>query len=80
MKERLEEFYEKGIDACKNEKERRNFQRNQKLIDFEFIPETISKVIIESYINLTHVKDKMKIYQYFLSNRMKNLLESINEF
>jgi len=32
MKTRLPEFYEKGIDACKDDNERRNYRRNEMLV------------------------------------------------
>lgn len=79
-KNRLEEFFKYGIDACKNDEERRNFQRNQMLIDFNFIPKEIEQAIVEAYINQTPVKNKMKIYQYLVKNKMKLLIENSHEF
>ena len=33
---RLEEFLEKGVDACRTDQEKRNWQRNLNLIDFSY--------------------------------------------
>jgi hypothetical protein len=79
-KDRLPEFFAKGIDACKDDTERRNYQRNQMMIDFDFIPETIYNNIIAEYTSQKPVGNKMKIMNYFIKNKMKLLIEHAGSF
>jgi hypothetical protein len=77
---RLPEFFEKGIDACKTEEERRNYQRNQQLVSFEFIPENIANSIISSYENASPKGDKNSIMLYLMKHQCRLLLDEIEEF
>jgi hypothetical protein len=77
---RLAEFIELGIDACRTDEERRNWQRNQTLVDFEFIPENIQDLIRETYLNSKPKGDKMSIMNYLIANRCRLLLDEIEEF
>ena len=77
---RLQEFIEKGFDACKNQEERRNWQRNQTLVDFEFIPEDVSKEIIDTYVSYKTTADKMTIMNYLIANKCRLLLDELEEF
>lgn len=58
---------------------KRNFTRNQTLVDFSFIPPDIKKSIINTFTEY-EVKDKSKLLDYFISNRMKQMIEHIEEF
>ena len=77
---RLQEFVEKGRDACLNDEERRNWDRNQALIDLSLIPNEIENQIVEAYINSKPSGDKMKIYDYLVKHRCRLLLDEIEEF
>jgi hypothetical protein len=77
---RLQEFIENGFLACKNDDERRNWHRNSVLISFDFIPEDISKQIIEQYLNNNPRGDKMSIMNYLIENRCRLLLDELEEF
>lgn len=77
---RLEEFIENGFDACKNDDERRNWHRNTTLVDFEFIPEDVSKQIIDTYVNNKPMGDKMSIMQYLIDNKCRLLLDELEDF
>lgn len=79
-KVRLPEFFEKGIDACKNDQERRNYQRNQLLIDFHMIPDDIYNSIISEYTTQVVTGSKMKILNYLVKNQMKLLVEHVGKF
>lgn len=57
----------------------RNFSRNRTLIDFRHIPEDIKQKIIAAYVNTAPSKNKGKIFDYFVKNRCKLLLERIQE-
>lgn len=78
---RLAEFFENGFDACRNDVERRNWHRNQTLVDFDYIPEDIQKSILDEYeLNRNPKGDKMSIYNYLVANRCRVLLNEIEEF
>jgi len=77
---RLQEFFDKGIDACRNDEERRNWQRNQTLVDFNFIPEDLRQEILNDYLNNKPTADKMTIMTYLMNHRCRLLLESLEDF
>lgn len=77
---RLKEFYNKGIDACKNEEEQRNYRRNERLVDLDLIPIDICVKIIEQYINYEVRGNKSKVFSYLNKHRMKLLLSSSQDF
>jgi hypothetical protein len=77
---RLAEFVEHGYNGCKTDDERKNWHRNIRLVDFEFIPAEVSEEIINKYINSKVVNDKMKIMNYLIKNRCRLLLDSIEGF
>jgi hypothetical protein len=77
---KLARFMELGKDACENDEQRRNWDRNQKLVDFEFIPEDITSTIIDSYENKKVLGDKMTIMNYLIKNKCRLLLDDLEDF
>ena len=57
----------------------RNYDRNKTLIDLSKIPQHIEDDIINTFTNY-QINDKTKILDYFISNRMKLMIEHIEEF
>lgn len=57
----------------------RNFQRNQRVIDLDFIPENIKSEILDIYNN-TKPAPKMKVLNYLITNRLSNLVSSASDF
>jgi len=57
----------------------RNYFRNAQLIDLNYIPDLIREKVMESYDKQAN-KDRSKLMNYFIANRLKNLTESISEF
>ena len=55
------------------------FWRNQTLIDLSYIPSEIKQKIINTY-NETKPASRSKILDYFIANKLKNLMEVIEEF
>lgn len=76
---KLEEWLEKDPKECFSEEIYRNYKRNQILIDFDYIPKGLKEEIIHKF-DTTTKKSKQDLYKYFVSNRMINLLESIEDF
>ena len=65
-------------DFC-NEYHYRNFQRNQRLIDFDYIPDDIETDIYKEYKKVA-VSNRSKILPYMIKNDLKELIGKIEEF
>lgn len=77
---KLDKFIAEGKDACENDTQRRNWDRNQTLIDFDFIPEDVSNSIIHSYTNQIVKGNKNSIMNYLIKNKCRLLLDEIEQF
>ena len=62
-----------------NEDMLRNFSRNETLIDLSKIPESLKEKILDTYDNAKG-KTKQQFMNYMIANRLKNLIEVIDEF
>jgi len=62
-----------------NEQILRNFKRNQMLIDLNYVPESIKAQVIEKFEE-KNTKDKSQLVNYFMNNKLRNLMESLQEF
>ena len=77
-KKRLEEW--SNVDNIPLGSEtRKYYDRNKKLIDLSMIPKDISESIINRYKNYK-VNDRSLLLQYFIDNKLKALIENINDF
>ena len=65
-------------DFC-NEEMLRNYNRNEMLIDLTKIPESLVEKILDRYDSVKP-KSKNEFMNYMISNRLKNLIEVIDEF
>ena len=65
--------------ALPNEEARRNFQRNEKLIDLSKSPEDIFMSCLDAYKEAPD-GDRSKLLNYFIEKRLSNLTESIGDF
>jgi 5'-3' exonuclease len=57
----------------------RGYRRNQQLVDLTFIPQNIQDDIIVEY-EAQAGTDRKNLFNYFIEKKLKNLIESINEF
>jgi len=57
----------------------RNYFRNEQLIDLNHTPEEIRVKVMESY-NAQSNKDRSKLMNYFIVNKLRNLTEHIGDF
>lgn len=76
---KLNEWILDPISMPRDENFLRNFQRNKLLTDFSEIPEDIENNIINTFIEYP-VKDKAIILDYFIKNKMKNMIDYIEDF
>ena len=76
---RLEEFIANGFTACKNDEERRNWHRNQTLVDFKYIPEEVKNSILTAF-EVEPKGNKMAIMNYLIKHKCRLLLDDIEDF
>jgi len=62
-----------------NDEMLRNFKRNEMLIDLTQIPEALKQSIIDTYENAKG-HTRQEFLNYMMANRLKNLIEVIDEF
>ena len=62
-----------------DETDRANFIRNQTLIDLSYIPSDVKEKIINTYEEIKPAP-KSRLLNYFIDNKLKNLMEVIEEF
>lgn len=76
---RLDELMNTNIPQDGTDDLKRNWSRNQQLIDLSFIPDNIVQSILDTYEN-TKPATRQQFMNYMIANRLKNLLEVIDEF
>lgn len=57
----------------------RNYKRNQQLVDFTYIPSDIKTRILDE-LKAQSGKKRDKLFNYFIQNKLKNLMEVIGDF
>ena len=76
---KIEAILEEGLEGKLNHPLFRNFKRNMHLINLSFTPWEIKEKILAQYEEQDD-RDRSKMMNYFITNRLKNLMESIGEF
>jgi hypothetical protein len=76
---KIEAILEEGLEGKLNHPLFRNFKRNMHLINLSFTPWEIKEKILAQYEEQDE-RDRSKMMNYFITNRLKNLMESIGEF
>ena len=71
---------QKPEDFITNDEMWRNYQRNRELVDLSRIPDDIKTAIIDSYETQSGKMDRSGLLNYFIANRMKNMMEVIGDF
>jgi hypothetical protein len=77
---RLADFIARGRDACINDEERRNWDRNTSLVDLSAIPHQVEQSVINCFINNTPKGDKMSVMNYLIKYRCRLLLNDLDDF
>ena len=62
-----------------NDEVKRNYQRNDKLINLDNVPEKLEGNILDDFKSAT-CGDRSKLLDYFIDKRLKSLTEQIGEF
>jgi 5'-3' exonuclease len=76
---KIDAFIELGLEGKFDHPQARNYARNKQLIDLSMIPKTIKEKILEAYKSQEE-KNRDKMFNYFIANKLKNLMEHIGEF
>lgn len=74
-------FVEKGISACENDEQKKNYLRNQKMYDFDYIDDDVSQAIIAKYEaprEWPYVP--AVLHKYLTAKRSNILLNRLEEF
>ena len=73
---KIESFKSEGISQ---EILKRNFARNEMLVDLSKVPDAIRNGVINKY-NEENGKDRSKLFNYFISHNLKLLMDSVGDF
>ena len=76
---KLEEWIKDPSTMPTDDTFKRNFDRNKTLVDLSMIPKEIQERIINTFTEYP-LRDKGQLLNYFMSNRMKQMIEHIQEF
>jgi len=78
-KKKMELWRGKKPEEFCNEAMLRNYHRNKTMVDLRETPESIRINIVNQYDN-QEAGDRSQLWNYFVDNRLKNLMEVIDEF
>ena len=73
----LEKF--KNYESLDDE-EKRRYNRNREMIDFDYIPKSVSDEIISSYTSWEKKTKKQDVMNYLIKHRCRELLDRIGDF
>lgn len=76
---KLDQWLQMSPEAFADAEMLRNYKRNQQLIDLSYIPDNIKNTIIGEYEKQTN-KSRSKLFNYFVQFKLRNLMDSIQEF
>lgn len=66
-------------DLFREDEHKRNWLRNRQLVDLRMIPSELRNKIERTFADYD-TNDRSKLFNYFVQNKLNNLMESINEF
>lgn len=61
------------------DEEKRRYDRNKQMISFESIPQEIYDAVIDTYKNANTTKDLGFLMNYFITNRVRDMLDKLQE-
>lgn len=76
---KIDALIELGLDGKFDHSLARNYMRNKHLIDLNMIPKEVKERILECY-NSQESKGRDKMFNYFIANKLKHLMEHIGDF
>lgn len=79
MKKKLAGWLKQKPEEYCDEKMLRNWKRNEQMVDLSKIPENITGAIMDQFNN-TKEGNRSKLFNYFVKNKLKNLMQQIQEY
>lgn len=79
MKKKLDVWLSQPVQEFCDDEMLRNYYRNKTLIDLSQTPTRIQSEILSEFDSQAG-KDRSKLFNYFIKNKLKVLMESINDF
>lgn len=79
MKKKLDVWLSQPVQEFCDDEMLRNYYRNKTLIDLSQTPTRIQSEILSEFESQAG-KDRSKLFNYFIKNKLKVLMESINDF
>lgn len=76
---KMTEWINQEPEVFCNQEMLRNYRRNEQLIDLNYIPDEVRAKVLSQYEEQKN-KGRDKLFNYFINNRLKHLMESISEF
>ena len=77
---RMDEAYNGGAGLMMVDQSiHRNFERNRQLIDLNYIPQNIRDEVLNKYEHEAG-KDRSRMFNYFISYKLKGMMDSIGDF
>jgi hypothetical protein len=76
---KIDAFIDLGLLGKWDHPQCRNYMRNRTLIDLSCVPEYIAEKVLTQYEQQSN-KDRSQLFNYFITNKLKNLMENISEF
>lgn len=75
----MEKFLKENYSDWQDESAKAGFSRNQTLIDLSLIPDDIKQKIINTFEDAKPAS-RQKLLNYFIENKLKNLMDVLDEF
>jgi 5'-3' exonuclease len=79
MQVKLDQWFSDSSTLPQDENFKRNFDRNKALVDLTRIPDDLQNTIINTFVN-TPTRGRELLLDYFIKNKMKLMIEHIEEF
>ncbi len=76
---KLDKWYGLDLKDFCDEKMLRGYHRNRQLVDLDYIPDNIENEVIRQLENYK-MNDRSKLFNYFVKNKLKGLMDVIQEF
>ena len=57
----------------------RNFMRNKYMVDLSMVPDSIKDEVLNKYTS-EQGKDRSKLFNYFIANKLKLMMENVGDF
>jgi len=76
---KLDSWNGKNPEEFCDERMLRNWKRNQLMVDLDLVPDDIQAAVKKEF-DSQEEGDRSKLFNYFISRRLRNLMDSINDF